>query len=213
MKTLQMYETTIMAEKSDHAAHLIVLPSRSLGPMLSLPIEDILRDLGLSEIIKVNASNLSHALAVLLSGAVPTDEVNKQLFLAIEGQIEKRAGATMVAASDMSFAEVVAFDDIVPIEQSPLNAEALVTLVTKASGAGLGAFAGFVAFGASPLLLITVPAGMIVCGAAKGIADALENGLRDRLLDLLKKKPRKHTDVESSQPSAAEDAPKKPARR
>jgi hypothetical protein len=35
-------------------------------------------------------------------------------------------------------------------------------------------------------LLITVPAGMIICGAAKGIADALEDGLRDRLMRFLK---------------------------
>jgi len=60
--------------------------------------------------------------------------------------------------------------------------DVLATLVTRATGAGLGAYIGFVAFGAaSPFLFVTVPSGMIICGAAKGIADALEHGLRDRL--------------------------------
>jgi hypothetical protein len=58
------------------------------------------------------------------------------------------------------------------------------------TGAGIGAYVGFVLTGPAPtaLLLISVPAGMIICGAAKGIADALENGLRDRLLRFLRGK-------------------------
>lgn len=195
MKKLQMYETTIMADTSEHAAHLVVLSSRYVSEYdANTHISSLLLDLGMRKITEVSASNLSRCLAILLSGAVLTDEFEKLLISASSGQIEVREGMTVVAASDLRFAEIVVFDDVVPIEQSPLKAEALVTLVTKATGAGLGAFAGFVAFGDSPLLLITVPAGMIICGAAKGIADALESGLRDRLFELLKgkRKTKKH---------------------
>ena len=35
-----------------------------------------------------------------------------------------------------------------------------------------------------PLVLIVVPAGIILCGAALGVAEALRRGLRVKLLDL-----------------------------
>lgn len=68
----------------------------------------------------------------------------------------------------MSFAEKLCLECDIPFENSSLSAEALVKLVTKATGVGLGAFAGFVAVGASPLLMVAVPAGMVLCGAAMG---------------------------------------------
>src|SRR5262245_51923621 len=129
--------------------------------------------------------------------------------------LNHRGGISAFAAADMRFAEVIAFDEVVPVEHSPLKAEALATLVTKATGAGLGAFAGFVAFGASPLLLVTVPAGMIICGAAKGVADALESGLRERLMELLRGKKatkrgsgaRSHSKESSENPGKQPDNP------
>src|SRR5262249_29369501 len=87
---------------------------------------------------------------------------------------------------DLRFAEKVSFEPLIPFEGSPLTSESLAKLATTATGAGFGAFVGFVAFGSGPLLLITVPAGMVICGAAKGIAQALEDGLRDRLLRWIK---------------------------
>ncbi|WP_447599967.1 hypothetical protein [Nitrospira sp. Nam80] len=190
MKTLQIYETTIIAETSQHAAHIVVLPSRSFREFNSdMPVGDILPELGMRLITaQINPSNITRALAVALSSSVSTEEVDQLLVSASNGKIEMRSGVAVVAASDLTFAEVVGFDDVIPIEQSPLKAEALVTLVTKASGAGVGAFVGFVAFGASPMLLVTVPAGMIICGAAKGVSDALEAGLREKLLQWLKGK-------------------------
>jgi hypothetical protein len=57
--------------------------------------------------------------------------------------------------------------------------------VVKASGMGIGAYVGFVAAGSGPLLLITVPAGMIICGAAAGIGKAIEDGLYQRILKMM----------------------------
>ncbi len=187
MQTAQIFETTIIEPSSQHAAHLIVIPSRSLYTEDYTSVEAFLPELELRLITKdVGVSNLSRSLAVILSDSDAGDEAVSMA--ASEGAIETKGGLGAITLSDMEFAEIVAFDKIVPIEQSPLSAEALATLVTKASGPALGAFVGFVAFGATPMLLVGVPAGMIICGAARGIADALESGLRERLIGLLKER-------------------------
>ena len=43
------------------------------------------------------------------------------------------------------------------------------------------------------MLFITVPAGIILCGAASGIAKALEGGLRERLMKIIIGESRKQT--------------------
>lgn len=53
-----------------------------------------------------------------------------------------------------------------------------------AAGGGIGAAVGAYATG-DPLVLLAVPAGIVACGAAHGVADALRIGLRARLLRLL----------------------------
>jgi hypothetical protein len=76
----------------------------------------------------------------------------------------------------------VTFGDVVPVELSPLGAESLAGVLTKAGGGAVGLVVGVASSGGTPLLLLTVPAGMILCGAAAGIASALEQGLRRALL-------------------------------
>lgn len=68
------------------------------------------------------------------------------------------------------------------IEQSPPNWEALGDVLGKATSISIGAFVGFaVTGGTGPLLLVTVPTGIILCGAAAGIGRGLEVGLAQRL--------------------------------
>jgi hypothetical protein len=81
----------------------------------------------------------------------------------------------------------VAFDDAIPWRESPLHGESLAGLLTKAGAVGstgfgalLGSFAGHGA-----LLLVTVPAGIILVGAATGVAMAMRDGLYQRILALL----------------------------
>jgi hypothetical protein len=78
-----------------------------------------------------------------------------------------------------------AFSKLIPFQESPIDLHSLAELAVKATGVGLGAYAGFVASGGTPLVLITVPAGMILCGAAAGFGRALEEGLRTRILSLM----------------------------
>jgi hypothetical protein len=71
--------------------------------------------------------------------------------------------------------------DLIPFEQSPLDLTSIEQLVRTASGTAIGAYVGFIIAGPTPLLLITVPAGMVICGTAAGVARALEAGLYERL--------------------------------
>lgn len=80
------------------------------------------------------------------------------------------------------FAQYVTYVPVIPFESSPLGAKSLAELAT-ASGS-VGAAVGYSATG-DLLVLLLVPAGIIVCGAARGIGDALRIGLRSKLLRLM----------------------------
>jgi hypothetical protein len=77
------------------------------------------------------------------------------------------------------------FSRMIPFQESPLDLHSLAELTVKATGVGIGAYAGFVASGGTPLVLITVPLGMVLVGAAAGLGRALEEGLRKRILSLM----------------------------
>lgn len=84
------------------------------------------------------------------------------------------------------FAEYIAFANLVPFEESPIN---LVSLASKAASYAtspvmLGAFIGVVAGGLTPLLLLTVPTGIIVCATAKAFADVVDKR-RDEIIGSL----------------------------
>lgn len=199
MQVMQLYETRLIGKTSDHAAHVIVVPARCFSapvPPADAPnvsqtafqTRDVLDDLELQEVAPVAPHHLAQALAMLVSPSMPTDALKGQLSNLGEKVAGLPCSAEPYAKADIEFAEQLAFACDIPFENSPLSGETLIKLVTKATGAGIGAFAGFVAFGTSPFLLIMVPAGMVLCGAAKGIAEALESGLRERLTDWLKGK-------------------------
>jgi len=185
---LQTYETSVMSKESPHAMHVIVVPSSSLPslpatpPLALFPTEVVLQELGLVALATTNPSNLARHLAVLFSPQVPDYELFQTLSVAAMAP----SAQFQPSPDDIRFAECVSFERVIPIEQSPLIQESLAKLATTASGVGIGAYIGFVAFGQSPLLLITVPAGIIICGAARGIGQALEEGLRDRILGWIK---------------------------
>ncbi len=188
MRMLQFYETTIFSASSEHAIHAVIIPRRSIaGPDPKLDVEGIVAALQLQKLTltSITGSSLTPALAVISSPTTPPAEMLAHLTVALQTPVTPPA-PSVATVSDREFAEHLAFDDLIPFEQSPISLESLGKLVVSATGAGIGAYAGFVMAGPTPLLLITIPAGMIICGAAKGIADALEKGLRERLLRFLK---------------------------
>jgi hypothetical protein len=86
-----------------------------------------------------------------------------------------------------ALARQLAFGDVIPWRESPLSGESLAGLMTKAGALGVtgfGALLGSYA-GNGPLLLVTVPAGIIIVGAATGIGNAMRDGLYEKVLRLL----------------------------
>jgi hypothetical protein len=107
------------------------------------------------------------------------------------------------------FAARVAVEPLAPVEFSPLSGMSLADL-TKYSGYAGGAGLGYLGVFVDPMLLISVPAGIIILGASKGVARALEHGLYERLVRWITGTsaaalPRGTAEAEADQPSAADE--------
>lgn len=202
MNVVQHYESTVRDNDTNLAFSFVIVPARSLpetGVRLtgSQSSELIDRDqlfveqLGLRVLQRIDSEDLQNAIAGLLANP---DEIRQSLmdtsFVAsLEYHLSRLARGVdaRVGPQELGFARYLTKEAIVPFENSPLHAISLQSL-GKASPYALGAYIGFVVSGSTPMLLITVPAGIILCGAAAGIGEGLNRGLRDRLQSLLGKK-------------------------
>ena len=205
MEILQSYETTVSDARGDWALTCLVIPKRSMAVHdVSGEAQQVSNSLGLKLCEKVGPTLLPSALASLLVAR----KSGKDALQAYKAVVSGTASAEMKAALEpaMAFAEQASFLDLIPFEESPLEPTALATLLTKAGGVGVGAFAGWVIAGTStPLLLLTLPAGMIICGAAAGVATGLEEGFRKRISSWLAGKTEA---TEASQPKKPIFSPK-----
>jgi hypothetical protein len=184
----QIYETEIEQPEIDQAVRFLTVPARSAGadPTILGRPEELMAELELLPLSDpLYVSELPYAIASLLLRD-DAERVREHFYL-----VRERLPAFQEDHGPvLQFSEYVAFAPVVPFEHSPLGGEALAKLLTRASGAGIGAGIGIlVAGGPTPLLLVTVPAGMIICGSAKGIADGLEEGLRYRVRRLMGLRP------------------------
>jgi hypothetical protein len=84
------------------------------------------------------------------------------------------------------------FDADIIIERSPPHAVAFKALAKSASALSVGAYVG-VAGLEHPLLFLTVPAGILVVGAAVSVSKAFERGLNLKVERVLKKLRRPHS--------------------
>lgn len=186
MLVKQVFETTIYDTDTNLEGRFIVVPRLAYDSMpentdsFRWLAEEL--DLRIERKIK-SPSALSVEFAQCFLHENPEFQADIQ-----QGKVITDASSEAFVES-VKFSEVLAFAPVVPFQRNPLNLEALASVITGATGVGLGAFAGFViGSGGSALILITVPAGMIIFGAAAGIARALEEGLRDRLKKMIKGK-------------------------
>ena len=84
-----------------------------------------------------------------------------------------------------SVEEIFHTPSIVVAHSPPVGID-FISLLKMGSGAVIGAYVGILAGHASPLLLLlTTPLGIIICGPAMGIAQALEQGLKVKVLSFL----------------------------
>jgi hypothetical protein len=198
MYITQIYETTVVDRNSDSTGRYMVVPRRAFADSSWLPSSqhvtqkegqilfyDLVDELTDAEPQMIDTSHLVFAVATCLAASTPQglDEFGKlRAFEAIPQDLFE---------DQIKFAELLALAPVVPFENSPLGLDSIGSIITRTSGVGLGAYAGFVVAGNSPLLLIAVPAGMVIFGAASGVANALEQGLRERVLKLVRGKTRK----------------------
>jgi hypothetical protein len=77
-------------------------------------------------------------------------------------------------------------EPLIVVEQSPPTLFTLKQLLSTSNGVAIGGFiGGAAAVDHIPLMLVTVPAGMLIVSASVGVSQALQHGLRHRLTALI----------------------------
>ncbi len=180
MELLQTFETTVTTAESAHLAlHALFVSAR------------------LSESECTDGHALADALGARSWSPAAPEEV--PVFIAL--MLEQEAFAMVPAGSgsgfevkggrpvdaeiqdsrSLEFATEVFQASIIPMTQSPLTTKALSGLFS------VGATVGYMVVEQHhPMLLFIVPFGIIICGAAAGVSEALHEGLRAKILDWLR---------------------------
>jgi hypothetical protein len=190
----QIYETTIADVASDLSAHFVTVPARSLGGRAYLfegsdwPLET----LGLLRIADVPFGGVARSLAACLV----SDDVEGFLRKFDQGFEEETKHSSTQLPHPFVFAEYLTFARVVPFEQPSLSADSLGNILT-AQGHGEAGYMYHEATGI-PLLAVAIPTGMVICGSAAGMIRALESGLRQRLIELVKSRSGEHQDGDES---------------
>jgi hypothetical protein len=104
----------------------------------------------------------------------------------------------------------LAFAEIVPSEQSPLDLHSLANAVAGASPVSVGVLVGFaagggigtIANGGGQMLLITVPLGIILCSAAARLGPEAADIVRDVTRKLLGLPPGEISVIREPSPDA-----------
>jgi hypothetical protein len=188
-KPAQTFGTTIFFGTGLPTVKTLMVPTASIRPEAQvLNAEQRVNAFGFLPFLLVTPENIGPLLSEYLAAA----------YFAREELFNRRAYPlpTQLALLDPDEAKVIHAtaasllrDELIPVRVNPLNLESIGRLVTHATGTAIGAYAGFVMAGPSPVLLITIPAGMILVGAAAGTARALEEGLYKRLLPMISGAP------------------------
>lgn len=178
----QIYETTIADGESGLSAHFIVIPARSLGgdSYLFRDADGPLLALGLQVLADVPAGGVVRSLAAcLVSGDV--DEFLRRFH---EGFAHEAEHPSTELPTALAFAEYLTFARAIPFEWSVFSADSLGNVLT-AQGRGEAAYVSHEDT-RTPMLAIAIPAGVLICGSTPRMEHALESGLRQRIVDLVK---------------------------
>jgi len=179
---VQIYETTIANTTSDLSAHFVTVPARSLGGS-SYHLqgsERPLEKLGLLPIADVPFGGVARSLAACLV----SDDVEEFQRRFHQGFEEETSHSSVQLPEPFMFAEYLTFARVVPFEQPSLSADSLGNILT----AQVHGEAGYMYHEETrtPVLAVSIPAGMVICGSAPGMIRALGSGLRQRLWEFVK---------------------------
>ena len=191
MEPAQIYETTIVDRNSPLAARFVVVPARSFvdDEFAGQPEALAERFDLLGPPRPIAPSFLPAVMAATFAPPPAAEELIDRLSwpeIDFRGVYLPRWYSNNVQAT-ADFLNYVSYAEVIPFEASPLDTKSLASVVTSASGVGIGGYFGFIVSGGSPIAAITVPLGMIIGGAAAGVGRGLEEGLYERVLDLIRK--------------------------
>ncbi len=179
---VQIYETTIADGESDLSAHVITVPSRSLGgdSYLFRGTDGPFESMGLLRLTDVPLGGVARSLASCLASA----DVEEFMRRFHEGFEEERGGPGPELSKHFVFASYLTFARVVPFEWSGLSTDSLGNILT-AQGHGE---AGYMYYEETqtPLLTVAIPAGLLICGPSSTTTRTLEAGLRRRLVEFVK---------------------------
>lgn len=176
----QLYETVIANRDSgdpraeEKALRIVTIPARSLAFGEVPPVERLASELDFERSLRlapVEGWSLPFMIDAIL-GRFPPDF---PWVLEVPGPGARRRGE-----GPSRFAQHIAYEPVVPFESSPLRGSSLAELLA-AGGAAAGGAVGFVE--GQVIVILAVPAGIILIGAARGVADALHIGIRTKLLE------------------------------
>ena len=178
MDPVQVYETTLHERDGQRGFAFATVPARSLpegdvppAALLGRSLETEGGPLG-----PIEAWSLPFLVDALMGRLVtPFDEpyFDDPFF----GLPWRYPGRGRSVRSPSAFAQQLAYAPVVPFESSPLGGKSLADIVTTAGGAA----SAYVT--RDPLMLLTVPAGIIVCRAASHVGDGIGLALRAKILD------------------------------
>ena len=190
----QIHETTIADTASDLSAHFVTVPARSLGGGFYLfeGSDGPLETLGLLRLADVPFGGVARSLAACLV----SDDVESFVRRFQQGFEEETSHSSVQLPEPFMFAEYLTFARVVPFEQPTLSADSLGNILT----AQVHGEAGYMYHEETrtPVLAVSIPAGMVICGSAPGMIRALESGLRQRLWEFVKDRSGDHQEGDES---------------
>ena len=178
---IQMYETTIADNESDLSAHLVTVPARSLGgsSYLFRGTDGLFESMGLLRLADVPLGGVARSLADCLASA-DVEEFMRRFYKGFEEGRDPGPGLP----KHFEFASYLTFARVVPFEWTEFSTDSLGNILT-AQGHGEAGYM-FQEETQTPLLTVAIPAGMLLCASAPGMARVLESGLRQRLTEFVK---------------------------
>jgi hypothetical protein len=127
-----------------------------------------------------------------LAACLVSDDVEEFLRKVNQGFEEETGHSSVQLPKPFVFVEYLTFARVILFEGPSLSAESLGNILT-AQGRGEACYM-YHEVTKTPLLAVAIPAGMVICGSVPGMMQALESGLRHRLIEFIKSRSSEHQD-------------------
>lgn len=195
MDVAQFYQATVGDRDSGFAVQILAVSSRYVSLDKNLP--GLSDRLGLRTVFMMEGGeeSLESAIEAILVARTPSEA--RRFLLGLDGypgRITDQVALREWRYEARTFARHVATADIIPLETSALDVRSLLEILRHTAvqrpDIPVGAAVGLVAAGYSPLVLLTVPLGIILVGAAIDSNKPGRRGLVQRLRSFIGLQPR-----------------------